>query len=79
MKIFTRMRNRPASDPPKPPPVSPVAVLGVHLVRVGEYAVVNVDFADGTTAEVIREFLDSPFSHHVTHHGLLTAWKRAST
>lgn len=65
------------TDPSKPAPVSPVAVLGIHLVHIGAHAIVNVEFADGTTAEVIRVFCDSSFSHHVTHHGLLSAWKRA--
>ncbi len=51
----------------------PVLIQSIWLKRVGNYAVVSVEFPDGKEVEVIREHLDGQFSHNITEHGLLDA------
>lgn len=48
----------------------PVPVQGIWLLRQGDYAVVLVEYPDGRQVEVIREYLDSPFSHYIHDWGL---------
>jgi hypothetical protein len=50
----------------------PVPITGVHLKRIGDYAYVAVEI-DGEWVDVIRERLDSNFSHIVEPGGMLKA------
>jgi len=47
-----------------------VPIKGIWLRREGDFAVVYVEKGDGKSYEAIREFVDSPFSHHISEHGL---------
>jgi formate-dependent nitrite reductase cytochrome c552 subunit len=51
----------------------PVLVQGIDLRRIGDYAVVTVEFPNGKSVEIIREYYDSMFGHHFTEHGLAAA------
>ena len=42
----------------------PITVSGIQLVRIGDYAVVNVEL-NGKWVEVIREHVEGSFSHIV--------------
>lgn len=44
-------------------------ISAIKLVRKGEHAVVEIETATGWT-EVIREFVDAPFSHIVEESGI---------
>lgn len=44
-------------------------ISAIKLVRKGEHAVVEIETATGW-AEVIREFVDAPFSHIVEESGM---------
>lgn len=48
---------------------APVPVTGIHLVRLGDYVVVNAEI-DGKWVEVIREYHDDSFSHIVEPLGM---------
>jgi hypothetical protein len=50
---------------------SAVPIMGIHLVRQGDHAVVEVEFPGGQIKEVIREHIDGPFSHWISEHGLV--------
>ena len=52
---------------PKGPPVP---ILGIHLVRIGDDAIVEVEYPDGQIVQVIREHADGSFSHWISEHGL---------
>ncbi|HEX8838163.1 MAG TPA: hypothetical protein VF748_14575 [Candidatus Acidoferrum sp.] len=47
-----------------------VPLLGIWLLRVGDYAVVLAEKPDGTYAELMRERVDAPFSHMISEHGI---------
>lgn len=44
-------------------------IKAIKLVRKGEFAVVEIETDSGWT-QVIREFIDSPFSHIVEESGM---------
>mgnify|MGYP000216909227 CR=1 FL=1 len=44
-------------------------IKAIKLVRKGDHAVVEIETATGW-AEVIREFVDAPFSHIVEESGM---------
>lgn len=50
----------------------PVAVSGIHLLRIGEHAIVKVEI-DSQWIEVIRERYDGAFSHIVEPSGIRRA------
>ena len=54
----------------------PVSMTGIWLVREGEHCEVRVE-RGGKWITVIREFVDSPFSHIVEPAGILAAEKAA--
>lgn len=47
----------------------PVTISGVHLKRIGDYAIVAVE-VDGQWVDVIKEFHDGNFSHIVEPNGI---------
>lgn len=47
-----------------------VPIQGIWLLREGDYAVVLVEFPDGSKKEAIREHLDGSFSHFIHDWGL---------
>lgn len=47
----------------------PIPVTGIHLVRLGDYVIVNAEI-DGKWVEVIREHHDGSFSHIVEPLGM---------
>jgi len=47
----------------------PVPVTGIHLVRIGDYVIVNAEI-DGKWIEVIREYHEGSFSHIVEPLGM---------
>lgn len=49
----------------------------IMLRREGDYAIVEVE-KDAVWVEVIREFIDSPFSHIIEPLGIETAMKNNS-
>ena len=49
-----------------------IEVSGIMLRRSGDYAIVEAEI-DGKWREVIREFIDAPFSHIVEHAGIADA------
>ena len=49
----------------------PITVSGIQLVRIGDYAIVNVE-VDGKWVEVIREHVEGSFSHIVEPSGIRT-------
>lgn len=48
----------------------PAQVKGIWLRRVGDYAVVSAEDIYGRDVELIRERIDSPFSHNISEHGI---------
>jgi hypothetical protein len=48
---------------------NPVAVTGIHLLRIGDSVIVRVEI-DGKWVEVIREQVDGLFSHIVEPSGI---------
>jgi hypothetical protein len=55
---------------------TPVAVTGIHLLRLGNHVVVNAEI-DGKWVEVIREVHDGAFSHIVEPNGMRSAAGRS--
>ncbi len=53
----------------------PVAVSGIHLIKLGENVIVNVEI-DGQWFEVIREHESGSFSHIVEPGGIRAARER---
>lgn len=53
----------------------PIAVMGIHLFRIGEHVVVSAEI-DGKWVEVIRERHDGAFSHIVEPSGMRSAAAR---
>lgn len=51
-------------------------ISAIKLVRKGEHAVVEIETATGW-AEVIREFVDGPFSHIVEESGIQRCLKQS--
>lgn len=47
-----------------------ISLQGVCLRRVGDFAIVEVQTADGEHVEVIREHVESNFDHHVSASGI---------
>lgn len=47
-----------------------VPIKGIWLRREGNYAIVEVEYPDGSKREAIREFYDGNFSHYISEHGL---------
>lgn len=56
----------------KPEHQGPVGVTGIHLLRLGDYVIVNAEI-DGRWVEVIREIHDGSFSHIVEPGGMISA------
>lgn len=54
-----------------------ITVSGVMLCRIGDHAIVKVE-QNGQWVEVIREFLDSNFSHIVEPSGMRDRIARAA-
>lgn len=54
------------------PQKQPVEITGIHLVRIGEYAIVTAEI-DGKWIEVIRERADDSYSHIVSADGMRSA------
>lgn len=54
----------------------PIAVSGVELRREGDWAVVLVEI-DGEYHEVMREYVESNFDHHVSAGGIRTVLDEA--
>jgi len=49
-----------------------IEVTGIHLLRLGDYAIVNAEI-DGQWVEVIKERYDGSFSHIVEPDGMRKA------
>jgi hypothetical protein len=54
------------------PTQTPVQISGLMLRRSGDHAIVEIEI-EGRWVEVIREFIDAPFSHIVEPGGMRAA------
>jgi hypothetical protein len=57
------------ADPTPPLPKEPIAVTGIHLLRIGDNIIVNAEI-DGKWVTVIEEYAEAPFSHIVEPAGM---------
>lgn len=49
---------------------NPVEVMGIWLRRDGDHVIVSAETKDGKDVVLIREWLDSQFSHNISEHGI---------
>jgi hypothetical protein len=48
----------------------PAQVMGIWLKREGDWAVVTAEDIYGREVELIREYVEGPFSHNISEHGI---------